>query len=173
MTFIRPDTITNAALRKGLNFKLKKAKINFYIGIDIFSNNGLKKIDKQLTVEDCFETIDIILENGFDISATTILGWPFLEEDDVIEVKKWIDKYSTYGIRLVGNELQLKVNTKLHDMYDGTPNIFGSFYVGKQVLLDSKQEYLNKVVVEYMQEKIPKNLFTSRIGKFERQKNNY
>lgn len=173
MTFIRPDKTTNESLKKGLNFKFKNATINFYIGIDFFSNAALKKIDKQLTVEDCFDTIDIILEKGFNVSATTILGWPFLSIEDVSEAKKWVDKYSDYNIRLVVNELQLKVNTKLHDMYDGSPNVFGPFYVGKQAVLNSKQDYLNTVVLEHMKEKMPEDLFTSRIGKFARQKNNY
>jgi radical SAM superfamily enzyme len=173
MTFLRPDFLTNEIISKYLNFKFKKAKLRFMIGIDIFSNRGLDFVDKQATVEQAFKTIEIVKNAGFDIGVNTILSWPFLTKDDLKESKKNIDIFSKYNTQLIVNELQLKVNTPIHDSYPGIPHNIGPFYIGKDPVLNKETKKINLDILDYMQKKIPKELLVNRIGKSKKQPKNY
>jgi len=133
------------------NFKGVIPNLKFRIGIEFPSDRILKFANKGTTVQGILQTIDMLNKyDNLQIYTMFIVGWPNLNEDDIKELKEFIDKVGRIE-RIFIFKLFCPVGSKFHDIYlDAVKEkmFSGLFYKGYFPSLKDEQLKLNQQASE-------------------------
>ena len=144
--FMRPAKAENKALKEAIHQssgKFPHCVLGF--GIEFPSNRMLRYIDKGCDTDEILEFLSLCRSNRIRVNANLILGWDNLIEDDIREVKNFMERVPENSITTVQMRwLFAHPHTKVHDMYKGKPITLGPFYEGFHVEISKKQKKLNK-----------------------------
>jgi len=144
--FMRPAKAENKALKEVLNKhsgEFPKCVLGF--GIEFPSNRMLRYIDKGCNTDEILEFLSLCRSNRIRVNANLILGWDNLIEDDIKEVKNFMDRVPDNSITSVQVRwLFAHPHTKVHDTYKGEGITLGPFYEGFHTEISEKQKELNK-----------------------------
>jgi hypothetical protein len=181
LIFVRPDQIIGNILEdvlKQWEQRDRQPNIRLMLGIDFLSNRMLTYIRKNHTVEDSIKVLKILQKYNVDTLISTIIGWPVLEQQDLINMKKYIQEeqvLTSPNIQWIMNELQAKVNSDIHNdsIYKGKPQYIGPFYIGFTPELTKEKEDLNEEARQLFKNNLIKDLYVDRKGKSIRQPYNY
>jgi hypothetical protein len=181
LIFIRPDQIIGNILENILIEWEKRGRqpnIRLMIGIDFLSNKMLQYIRKNHTIEDAIKVLKILEKYNVDTIISTIMGWPVLTEQDLINMNKYLQEepvLRSTNFQWLMNELQAKVNSDIHNdpLYKGTKQYIGPFYIGFTPELTKEKEDLNEEARQLFRDNLIKDLYVDRKGKSIRQPYNY
>ena len=144
--FMRPAKAENRALKEALHKRsgqFPNCVLGF--GIEFPSNRMLRYIDKGCSTDEILEFLHVCKSNKIRVNANLILGWNNLIEDDVREMKNFMEHIPEHSITTVQVRwLFAHPHTKVHDMYKGERITIGPFYEGFHVEINRKQKRLNK-----------------------------
>jgi hypothetical protein len=144
--FIRPAKAENSALKDVLTAEdsiFPKLVLGF--GMEFPTNRMLRYIGKGCNTDEVLEFLRLCHENKIHINANFILGWDNLIEDDIRELKNFMDSVpedsiTTFQMRW----LLAHPHTKVHDTYQGKVIKLGPFYEGFRTEISDEQIELNK-----------------------------
>jgi len=144
--FMRPGRAENKALKEVVekhSGRFPHCVLGF--GIEFPSNRMLKYINKGCTTEEIIDFLWFCRSNGIRVNANLILGWDNLIEDDIREMKQFMERIPDNSITSVQLRwLFAHPHTKVHDMYRGERITLGPFYEGFHVEISNKQKDLNR-----------------------------
>jgi radical SAM superfamily enzyme YgiQ (UPF0313 family) len=109
------------------------------------TNRMLRYIGKGCHTDEVLEFLGLCHENKIHINANFILGWDNLIDDDIRELKNFMDSVpensiTTFQIRW----LLAHPHTKVHDTYKGKAIRLGPFYEGFRTEISDEQIELNR-----------------------------
>lgn len=145
-------TLKNILENKGESFP----QVKFIVGTEFPSNKMLKYINKNVTVDDITETIEMIAEYGdrdIQIQLPFILGWNNLDQYDIDELRTFLEKlpYEKIKITFSANLLTAKINTPVYYTYKRWKELYvGPFYYGFEPYIDEQQMNYSKQAIELM-----------------------
>lgn len=181
LIFIRPDQIIGNMIEDVLIEWQKRnyqPKIRLMMGIDFLSNKMLSYIKSNHTVEESIKVLKILEKYNVDAIISTILGWPVLDQQDVENMKNYLNNepvLKSPNLQWIMNELQCKVNSDIHNdpLYKGHHHYIGPFYIGFQPQLTKEKELINEEARQLFKQHLQSDLYVDRKGKSIRQKYNY
>lgn len=136
----RPDCISNIYLEFLRDVvKEKGINISFELGLQTANYHTLDKLNRGHGLAEFIDSVTRIKKYNFEICAHVILDLPWDTERDVIENAKILSA--------------LKVNqVKIHSLYVVNGSILERMYKNKEIMLISKEEYINRVItfLEYL-----------------------
>jgi len=181
LIFVRPDKIIGDMIEDVLiewEKRNRQPNIRLMMGIDFLSNKMLSYIKSNHTVEDSIKVLKILEKYKVDSIVSTILGWPVLEQEDLKNMKNYLNNepvLKSKNLQWLMNELQAKVNCDIHNdpLYKGEPHFIGPFYIGFTPELTKEKEILNEEARQLFKSNLQKDLYVDRNGKSIRQRYNY
>lgn len=157
ITYIRADKdCKNAYLEVVSNGNIDPKFLYFDIGLEFPSNRMLKYMNKGLTTEDYLNFIDVLVKNGSGVHLNLIVNWPHITEDDVSEVKKFLDDlHKISGDKRIAaqcNSLFVVHDRLMYNSLNKDCLIENSISKTKKhkvynIKLNEEQKYLNKKIV--------------------------
>lgn len=144
--FIRPAKAENTALKDVLTADGSIfPKLVFGFGMEFPTNRMLRYMGKGCHTDEVLEFLRLCHENKVHINANFILGWDNLIEDDIRELKIFMDNVPENSITTFQMRwLFAHPHTKVHDTYKGKAIRLGPFYEGFRTEVDKKQMALNR-----------------------------
>jgi radical SAM superfamily enzyme YgiQ (UPF0313 family) len=114
-------------------------------GLEFPSNRMLRFIDKGCDTDEILAFLSLCKSHGIRVNANLILGWDNLIEDDIKEMKNFMERVPENSITTVQMRwLFAHPHTKVHEMYKGQGITLGPFYEGFNVEINKQQKGLNK-----------------------------
>ena len=129
----------------------KISKARFTLGLEFPTNKMWQYMDKGYNYRDTLDTIQFLSDMKLDIFINIILGWNNLTNEDIIELKYFMNNLSTPNISVNLHNLFIYRNTYLYNLYEkGEDYKIGPFYMGFYPKLNSEQLKLNKEVKKFL-----------------------
>ncbi|MBA7679813.1 hypothetical protein ES703_88117 [subsurface metagenome] len=144
--FMRPAKAENTALKEVLSeYGGKFPKLILGFGMEFPTNRMLRYIGKGCNTDEVLEFLRLCYGNRIHVNANFILGWNNLIEDDIRELKNFMDSVPENSITTFQMRwLFAHPHTKVHDTYKGKAIKLGPFYEGFRTEINEKQMELNR-----------------------------
>jgi len=144
--FIRPAKAENTALKELLTAEgsiFPKLVLGF--GMEFPTNRMLRYIGKGCNTDEVLDFLRLCRENKIHINANFILGWNNLIEEDIRELKTFMESVPENAITTFQMRwLLAHPHTKVHDTYKGKAIKLGPFYEGFRTEISDEQIELNR-----------------------------
>ena len=144
--FLRPDKPVRDALLKVLKTKKDRCpQIKFMFGVDFPSEKMMKYMNKNTTLDEMLETINIISEfdsTDIQIQLPFIMGWDNLEQSDLDEMEIFLEKipYDKMKFSFGLTMLSARPNTWVFDNYKSKKDLYyGPFFYGFDPIISEEQ----------------------------------
>lgn len=127
---------------------VENKSIYFEIGIESFNDKYRRKcLNKEIDNNELFETIKLVKENGFHISANLLIGVPFLDTYEQLN-----DSIESINIAFENNvdeitlfPINIKQYTLLYELYKNDLYKPISSWMLIEILNNVKEEYLHRI----------------------------
>jgi len=152
------------------NFKGEIPNLKIRLGIEFPSNRLLSYMKKGFSVDDILNTIKILNKyKNIKIYGLFIVSWPTINEQDIDELKHFINETSNLKIDVISfSKLFCMTNTKAYEMYKNTierqlyaTNLYKGYY---PQLTNKEKEYDNKAI-ELINNSFKKSIIIDRYNK--------
>ena len=124
----------------------KIPKAQFTLGLEFPTDRMWKYMNKGYNHKDVLDMIQFLTEMKVGIALNIILGWNNLKNEDIIELKNFMNKlYSPRSFSLLLHNLFIYHNSDLYNLYEkGEEYRLGPFYMGFFPKLNVEQLKLNE-----------------------------